>query len=187
MTGRHRGMWRGALLATALAAAGTQAGEFTIGSRIGGTDLDVGSRYTSSGESLRDSGLLAIGWSAAYRWTAGPMIEAVALQSVDPFPLFGWEDLEHYSLGAGWQFDMGKWWHFTPKLGLVYTELSSEQEDFFEGNEPVDKFSDVVPFAEATLEGRIHGHFGIGLYMRENFEKFGSSTSVGVTFGWTFF
>lgn len=183
----RKAIWLGAALSAALTTASVQAGEVTVAARVGATELQVDGDHLSSGDTVSDKGLFATGFSVAYRWPKGAVIEAVTLASVDPFPIFGFDDLEHYSVGAGWQFDLGRWWRFTPKAGLVYTELASQQEDIFTGGEPTDRFSDVVPFVEATIEGRIRGHFGIGMFLRHNFEKFGESGSFGVTLGWTFF
>jgi hypothetical protein len=180
---------RGAALLLALGlsvAPYATAGELTVGVRFGGTDLDVDGRYLESGDSISDRGLMAAGLAVAYRWERGAVLEATTLTSFDPFPIFGFSDLSHLSVGGGWQFDLGQWWRFTPKAGRTYTELDTQQEDIFAGGEPTERFNDLVPFAELSLEGRIAGKFGIGIFLRQNFEKFGDSQTVGVSLGWTF-
>lgn len=162
------------------------AGELTVGIRFGGTDLDVDGKHLESGDSISDRGLMSAGLAVAYRWERGLVLEATSATSFDPFPLFGFSDLSHLSVGAGWQFDVGRWWRFTPKAGLTYTELDTVEEDFWAGGEPTQRFHDMVPFAEAAFEGRIGGKLGIGVFLRQNFEKFGDSQTVGVTLGWTF-
>jgi hypothetical protein len=183
MKGRHRDLWRGGVLAVILTAGGAQAGEFTLGFRVAGTDLDVSGSSTISGESMKDRGLLSAGYTAAYRWPKGLVVEAAAHQAVE---LFGNADLEHYTVAAGWQYDWGNFWRFTPKAGLAYSELSASQSFLWSDDEPVDKFSDLAPFVEVSIEGRIARHFGIGVFARQVFERFGDSDCVGFSFSWTF-
>jgi hypothetical protein len=183
----RNGKWLAvAAVVAAAVAPGIRAGELSIGIRFGGTNLDVDGELLVSGDSISDRGLFAGGYSLAYRWEQGPMIEAMAMASAQPFPIFGFSDLKHISVGGGWQFDLGNWWHFTPKAGVVYTELEALQEDIWTGGEPIQRFHDVVPFVEASFEGRVYGRFGIGVFARRNFEKFGDSQTVGIFLGWTF-
>jgi hypothetical protein len=117
--------------------------------------------------------------------SAGAFLEFGLASSVDPHPLLGWNDVGHASLAGGWQFDVNNW-HFTPKLGITRTSLESQEEDFFEGNEPIDEIKEIVPFVEAAVEYRFWKRLGVGAYMRQNFEDFGSTNMYGVSFSWTF-
>jgi hypothetical protein len=185
MIGRNKGLCAAALL-LALGAAPAGAGEWTVGTRIGATDLDVDGSELMSGESMSDRGLLAAGLVLAHRWPKGPVLEASTMTSFDPFPIFGFSDMHHFSLAGGWQFDLGRWWRFTPKAGMVYSELETVEEDIFSGGEPTQRFHDLVPFVEVALEGRIGGRFGIGVFHRQIMEKYGDSSTTGVSLTWTF-
>ena len=186
MKGCNKGWCATAATLLALWMAPADAGEWTAGLRFGATDLDVDADHLVSGESMSDRGLMAFGLVVAHRWPKGPVLEASTMTSFDPFPLFGFSDVRHVSLAGGWQFDLGRWWRFTPKAGMAYSELETVEEDFFSGGEPTERFHDLVPFVEVALEGRIGGHFGIGLFHRQNFETYGDTSTSGVSLTWTF-
>jgi hypothetical protein len=139
----------------------------------------------SSGDAV-SSGMMSTGLTFSYMWSIGPLVEFGLAKSFDPFPIFGWNDVDHLSVAAGWQYGLDGPWRFTPKIGLTSSRLESQQEDFFEGNEPVDRINDVVPFLEASFERRFGPHVGTGLYLRHNFEDFGQSTMYGLTLSWNF-
>jgi hypothetical protein len=179
-----QGKWIGALLLAALLAGRANAGEFTVDLRFGGTDLRVDGEHLSSGNDIARSQFSA-GLDFTYKWPKGPFLELGLATSFDPFPLFGWSDIQHTSLAAGWQLSQGNF-HFKPKAGFTYSSLESQEEDFFEGNEPVDRIKSMVPFIEASGEYRIGRKFGLGAYVRRNFEDFGETTMFGVSLGWTF-
>jgi hypothetical protein len=179
------GKWIGAALLLALCCGRSVAGEFTIGYQVGGTRLEVDGDRLSSGNSVNDK-LMMMGLRMAYRWSEGPFAEFGIATSFNPFPIFGWDDVHHASLAGGWQFDLGHELRFTPKAGLVHSSLESSEEDFFDGDEPVDKIKKVVPFIEVALERRFFRHMGLGLFLRENFEDFGASQSYGLSISWTF-
>jgi hypothetical protein len=181
----QRGWYLAAALAVAWTMAPANAGEVTLQFRLGGTDVKVNGDELVSGNGENDNGLLAAGFALAYRWPKGPVVELSSVSSGDIFPILGFTDMEHVSLGGGWQFDLGEYWHFTPKAGLVYTSLENLQEDIWSGGEPVERFHDVVPFIEASFDGRIGKHFGIGLFWRHNQESFGNSSTYGLSLGWT--
>lgn len=177
--------WMGAALIAAALAGPCAAGEFSIGYRLGATQLDVDGDRLSSGNSL-NSNMMSMGFSLNYMWSLGPMAEVTFAQSFDPFPLFSWNDVDHISAAFGWQYGLEGPWRFTPKIGLTHSALESQEEDFFEGNEPIDRINQTVPFLEATFERRFGQHFGTGLYLRHNFEDFGGSTMYGLTLSWSF-
>jgi hypothetical protein len=180
----RQGKWIGAAMLAVLLAGRANAGEFTVDVRFGGTDLRVDGDSLSSGEDIK-RGLMSAGLDFTYKWPKGPFVELGLATSFDPFPLFGWSDIDHVSLASGWQFSKNNF-HFKPKVGLTRSSLESQQEDFFEGNEPVDRISKVVPFLEASGEFRIGSRFGLGAYVRRNFEDFGETTMFGLSLGWTF-
>jgi hypothetical protein len=184
-----KGSWPVTAMAVSLAAAAmwapARAGEVTFQFRLGSSDVKVNGDELISGQTEKDSGLLAAGFAVAYRWPKGAVIELSKTDSGDIFPILGFTDMEHVSLGAGWQFDMGEYFNFTPKAGMVYTSLENLQEDIWSGGEPVERFHDVVPFLELSVDGRIGKHFGIGMFWRRNQESFGNSSTYGLSVGWT--
>lgn len=160
------------------------AGEFTVDYKVGMTEVRVDGERLSSGDDVRDT-LMSMGIAVAYKWPQGPFAEFGLAASFDPLPLLGWNNIGHSWLAGGWQFG-GNNWHFKPKVGITRTSLSSQEEDFFEGDEPVDSIREVVPFLEAAFEYRFWGKLGVGGYARQNFEDFGGSFMYGVSVGWTF-
>jgi hypothetical protein len=128
---------------------------------------------------------MSAGLNLTYAWPRGAFVEFSMAGSFNPFPIFGWNDVTHTSLAGGWQFASNNW-YFKPKAGLTRSSLESQEEDFFEGDEPVDEIREIVPFVEMSVEYRFWGNFGVGAYARQNFEDFGSTTMLGVSLGWTF-
>ena len=160
------------------------AGEFQLGFRLGQNWLDIDGDRLSSGNGVNDH-LINIGFTASYRWPRGGFIEA-GLGGSGSIDLFGIEDVDHHWIGGGWQYELYGDFKLTPKAGLTYSELTSSEEDLFD-SEPVDEFTDVVPFVEITLERRFWRHVGLGLYFRHTFEDWGSTRDFGAVLSWTFY
>lgn len=167
----------------ALASVQACAGEFQFGFRLGQNWLDVDGDRLSSGNSINDN-LLNLGIAASYRWPKGGFIEA-GLGGSGTIDIFGLESVSHRWIGGGWQYDLSEKWKLTPKAGLAYSRLTSSEEDFFD-SEPVDKFSDIVPYVELTIERRLLTHLGLGAYFRHTFEEWGSTRDFGLAITWTF-
>jgi hypothetical protein len=180
----RQGKWIGSLLLAALLAGQAAAGEFTATFRGGISTLHVDGDRLSTGDAVSEA-LMSVGVNFAYRWDTGPLVEFGLSQSFDPVPILGWNDVSHISLAAGWQFEMNRW-RVTPKVGLTHSSLESQQEDFFEGDEPVDEIKEVVPFLDFSAEYRLWDRIGLGFYLRRNFEDFGSTTMYGLSWGYTF-
>jgi hypothetical protein len=159
------------------------AGDFQLAFRLGQNWIDVDAERLSSGTGVNDH-QMNLGLSASYRWPGGGFIEA-GIAGSGSFNLLSIQDVSHRWIGGGWQYDLYENFRFTPKAGLAYSRLTSSEEDLFE-SEPVDEFSDIVPFAELTLEHRFGRHVGLGLYFRHTFEKWGSTRDFGLQLGWTF-
>lgn len=178
----YRTMLAGTCLLALMGAQAT-AGEFQIGLRLGQNWLDVDGDRLSSGNGVNDH-LINLGIMGAYRWPGGGLVEA-GIGGSGSIDIFGIESVAHRWVGGGWQFDLSDTWKFTPKAGLAYSELTSSEEDFF-ASEPVDEFSDVVPYVELTLEHRFFDHLGLGAYFRHTFEDWGSTRDFGLALSWTF-
>jgi hypothetical protein len=159
------------------------AGDFQLGLRMGKNRISIDGDRLSSGNSV-DQGLINLGIVAAYRWENGGYLEA-GLGGSGSFDILGIESVSHRWIGGGWQFDPTEYWKVTPKAGLTWSHLTSSEEDLFD-SEPVDEFSDVVPFVEVTLERRMWNHLGLGLYVRRTFEDWGSTSDAGFSLSWTF-
>ena len=185
----NNGTWTGSVMAgcalAAIFAGPAAAGEVQLGARWGATRLEVDGNRLSSGSAVNDR-LISGGFTLGYRWTQGPLIEIGTSGSSNFFDLFNINDLDHTWLAAGWQFDLNDRWRLTPKAGLVATQLTSSEEDIFEGGEPVDHLDDTVPFLELTIGRRLGRYFMLGMYFRENFEEFGGSQMYGMQLHLTF-
>ncbi len=177
------GGWLGMVLAASMAGPAA-AGEFQVGLRMGQNWIDVDAERLSSGNGVNES-QVNLGLHASYRWQQGFLVEA-GLAGSGSLNFLSIQDVSHHWIGAGWQYELYGKMRLTPKAGLTYSELTSSEEDLFE-SEPVDKFSDVVPFVEITLERRFLRHTGIGLYFRHTFEDWGSTRDFGLTLSYTFF
>jgi hypothetical protein len=169
--------------ALAVLAAPAMAGEFQLGFRMGKNHISIDGDRLSSGNSV-DERLINLGILASYRWESGGYLEA-GLGGSGSFDILGIQGVSHRWIGGGWQFDLSDYWKLTPKAGLTWSHLTSSEEDFFD-SEPVDEFSDVVPFMEMTLERRLWNHVGLGLYVRRTMEDWGSTTDAGLSLSWTF-
>jgi hypothetical protein len=185
----NQGNWTAMALVSAVLggvlAAPSAAGEVQVGARWGATRLEVDGSRLSSGNDVNDR-LISSGLTLGYRWTRGMLLEIGTSGSGDFFDFLNINSLDHTWLAAGWQFDLNDRWRLTPKAGLVATELTSSEEDIFEGGEPVDRFDDTVPFLELTIGRRLGRYFMVGMYFRENFEEFGGSQMYGLQLHLTF-
>lgn len=168
---------------TALGAGRAEAGEFQVALRLGEDWIDIDGDRLSSGNSVNDH-LLNIGLTASYRWDRGGYLE-IGVAGSGSLDIFGIQSVDHHWIGGGWQFEPFESVKLTPKAGLTYSELTSSEEDLFD-SEPVDHFSDVVPFVEVTLERRFFDHMGLGLYFRNTFEDWGGTRDFGLTLSWAF-
>ena len=177
------GGWLGVMVAATMAGPAA-AGEFQVGFRLGQNWIDIEGDRLSSGNGVNEN-LLNLGLSASYRWQQGMFVEAGMAGSAS-FDFLSIQDVNHYWMGAGWQYEVFGKARLTPKVGLTYSELTSSEEDLFE-SEPVDQFSDVVPFIEITLERRFLRHTAVGLYFRHTREDWGSTRDFGLTLSYTFF
>lgn len=159
------------------------AGEFQLAFKMGKDRIAIDGDRLSSGNSV-DERLVNLGLVAAYRWDKGAYLEA-GLAGSGSFDILGIQDVSHRWIGGGWQFDLGDHVKLTPKAGLTWSHLTSSEEDLFD-SEPVDRFSDVVPFMEVAGERRFGRHFGVGLYFRHTFEDWGSTSDMGFSLSWIF-
>lgn len=176
----------GAAMAMAVAlgmVAPATAGEFGLTFRIGRDDIEIDGNRLTSGNSVNDR-MVNLGLLASYRWEKGGYIEA-GVGGSGGIDVFGIQDVSHRWIGGGWQFDLGDAWKLTPKAGLTWSNLTSSEEDFFD-SEPVDEFSDTVPFFEIAVERRFWERLGVGLYYRHTAEDWGLTRDAGLSLSWTF-
>ncbi|HUQ10695.1 MAG TPA: outer membrane beta-barrel protein [Steroidobacteraceae bacterium] len=179
----YRTTWLGIWALAALAIGRAEAGDFQLAMRLGEDWIDIDGDRLSSGNGVNDH-LLNLGLTASYRWPRGGYLE-LGLAGSGSIDIFGIQSVDHHWIGGGWQFDAFEKVKVTPKAGFTYSELTSSEEDLFD-SEPVDRFSDVAPFVELTVERRLLEHMGLGLYFRHTFEDWGSTRDFGLTFSWTF-
>lgn len=183
ISANYRGRWLGAAILAGLLSGPAAAEEFQIGLRLGQNWLDIDGDRLSSGNAVNDH-LINVGLTASYRWQQGAFIEA-GIGGSTSVDIFNISSLTHHWIGAGWQYELYGKARLTPKVGLAYSELHSSEEDLFD-DEPMDKFTDVVPFVEVTLERRFWRHVGLGVYFRHTFEEWGSTRDFGLALSYTF-
>jgi hypothetical protein len=171
------------LTAALTTAAPASAGEFGLAFRIGRDDIEVDGNRLSSGNSVNER-MVNLGLLASYRWEKGGYIEA-GIGGSGNFDVLGIQNVSHRWIGGGWQFDLGDAWKLTPKAGLTWSNLTSSEEDLFD-SEPVDEFSDTVPFFEIALEHRFFERLGVGLYYRHTEEDWGLTRDAGLSLSWAF-
>ena len=63
--------------------------------------------------------------------------------------------------------------------------LSRSEDDELFDDQPVSRIHETIPFVELAIERRIGRHFGASLFVRENFETWGSSRGWGLGLNWT--
>jgi hypothetical protein len=181
MIDRNKGMHLVLLLCAAMAAGAVQAGDSQVGFRIGKNWLKVDAENMATGTPV-DEGLGSFAFTFAYRWDSGGYLQLGHSEATN-LDIFSFSTLEHYWLGGGWQFDLDEHWKLTPVAGLTYSNLEADDEELFDG-EPTTHIQDTVPFAEILVERHLGRHFALGLYARENFERWGSSRGWGVSVAW---
>jgi len=105
-------------------------------------------------------------------------------------PLFGWavggEVRETYG-AVGYDFELGRGWNITPKLGLTNWELQSgELEDVVDGSgELQDRIDGEDAFLEIAVTKHFNSHVGIGFSLRHAEVEFGSVSSAAFRFVWS--
>ncbi len=178
----REGKWIGAVCLAAMLSGSCVAGEVQFGFRYGGSNLNIDADRMRNGDGVKSDGLSA-GAAIGYRTDAGLLIELgiLGLLNVNSELLSG---SVQKSLGAGWQFDRGKW-RLTPKAGVLHSYLdAADGRNLLEDGRPSERFTDTVPFIEGMAEYRMFPRFGIGLFVRHAFEDFGDSQAWGVSFMW---
>jgi hypothetical protein len=182
MTGtKYRGWWLGLAILSGLTAGTTRAGDSQIGVRVGKVWLKVDADSMISGEPV-DESLGSIGITFAHRWDPGAYLQW-GIGGATNLNIFSLDSVGHHWLAGGWQFDLRDEWKLTPKLGAAYSSLEAEDEELFDGH-PVNRIHDVIPFVEIAIERRLGRHFGLSLFVRENFESWGSSRGWGLSLDW---
>ena len=182
MIGKYRGWWLGVALMTGMSAGVAQAGDSQVGLRMGKVWLKVDADSMISGEPV-DESLGSIGITFAHRWDGGAYLQ-LGLSGATNMDIFSFDSVAHHWLAGGWQFDLQHEWKLTPKLGLAYSSLEAEDEELFD-DEPVNRIHETIPFVELAIERSIGRHFGASLFVRENFETWGSSRGWGLGLNWT--
>jgi hypothetical protein len=175
--------WAMLAVAASLAAGSAQAGETQVAMRVGKNWIRISNGNLTRDEGVKDR-MLALGFTLAYRWDNGAYIEAGTAQA-DEIELFNFDiqKVEHHWLGGGWQFELDEKWRLTPKAGMTYSVLESDTADFIDDG-PTERLHAVVPFAELALERRFRTVFSLGVYARQNFEEWGSTRNLGLSFSW---
>jgi len=162
-------------------------GQFQITPYVGHANVRVDGQYLEFGDSESFTQWIA-GISAGYRAPFGLVVEIGTAASGEP--LFGWavggEVRETYG-AVGYDFELGRGWNITPKLGLTNWELQSgELEDVVDGSgELQDRIDGEDAFLEIAVTKHFNSHVGIGFSLRHAEVEFGSVSSAAFRFVWS--
>lgn len=181
--------WSAAAVA-ALIAGGANAGDrgqFQITPYVGHANVRVDGQYLEFGDRQSYSQWVA-GITAGYRAPFGLVVEIGMAASGEP--LFGWvvggELRETYG-AVGYDFELGRGWNITPKLGLTNWELQGGQrEDVVDGSGQLqDRIDGEDAFLEIAVTRHFNSHVGIGFSLRHAEVEFGSVSSGAFRFVWS--
>jgi hypothetical protein len=177
-----KGKWIGVMLLGAALPGSGVAGEFQVGARFGGSNLQIDPDRVLDGNGNSSNGI-AVGLSLGYRTDPGLLFELgiLGVLNVDGELLSG---ATQKSLAVGWQMERDRW-RITPKAGFLHSYLDAAGgRNLVEDGRPSERFTDTVPFLEGAVEYRLFPRFGLGLFARHVFEDFGDSQAWGLTFTW---
>ena len=181
--------WSGVAVAALIAGAAHAGdrGQFQITPYLGHAQLRVDGQYLEFGASETIDQWIA-GISAGYRAPFGLVVEIGVARTGEP--MFGWAaagDL-HETYGAvGYDFELGRGWNITPKLGLTNWELQGgELEDVVDGSgELRDSIDGDDAFLEVAVTKHFNSHVGIGFSLRHADVEFGQVSSAAFRFVWS--
>ncbi len=140
--------------------------------------IDEGTVYQQT-EGYKFDALL-LGASFGFQWPAGFLVEAGRAHSIhaDFFDDPGNFSLTHTSGAVGWSFPFAETWHFTPKVGRLKWELSSDNrvllDDQGERHYDIDGWDN---FYELNLTKELGRSVSMGAMFRDVDESFGHSRS----------
>jgi len=181
--------WSG--IAVAALIAGTvnagDRGQFQITPYVGHAQLRVDGQYLEFGNSETLDQWIA-GISAGYRASFGLLVEIGTAASGEP--MFGWGfagDVRETYGAVGYDFELGRGWHVTPKLGYTNWELQGgEFEDVVDGSgELQDRIDGEDAYLEIAVIKHFNSHVGIGFALRHAEVEFGQVTSAAFQFVWS--
>lgn len=181
--------WAGAAVA-ALVMASAQAGDrgqFQLTPYVGHAKVKVEGQYLEFGASETFDQWIA-GISAGYRAPFGLVAEIGVAASGEP--LFGWAvggDVRETYIALGYDFDVGRGWHVTPKLGWTNWELQGgDLEDVVDGSgAQQDRIDGEDAHLEIAVTKQFNDHVGIGFSLRHAEVEFGQVSSAAFRFVWS--
>jgi len=181
--------WAGVAV-VALAAGGATAGDrgqFQITPYVGHAQVRVDGKYLEFGDNETIDQWIA-GISAGYRAPFGLVVEIGTAATGEP--MFGWavgrEVRETYG-AVGYDFELGRGWHVTPKLGLTSWHLhGGELEDVVDGSgELRDSIDGEDAYLEIAVTKHFNSHVGIGFSLRHAELEIGQLSSAAFRFVWS--
>jgi hypothetical protein len=181
--------WSGAAVVALVAGAAHAGdrGQFQLTPYLGHANVNVEGRYLEFGASETYTQWL-VGISAGYRAPFGLVVEIGTAAAGEP--ILGWavggEVRETYG-AVGYDFELGRGWNITPKLGLTSWELQGgDLEDVVDGNgELRDAIDGDDAFLELAVTKHFSSHVGIGFSLRHAEVDFGSVSSAAFRFVWS--
>ena len=181
--------WSGAAVVALIAGAANAGdrGQFQITPYLGHASVKVDGQYLERGSSESYTQWL-VGISAGYRAPFGLVVEIGTAAAGEP--ILGWavggEVRETYG-AVGFDFELGRGWNITPKLGVTSWELQGgDLEDVVDDSgELRDAIDGEDAFLEVAVTRHFNSHVGIGISLRHAKSNSAGSSSAAFRFVWS--
>ena len=181
--------WSGVAAAALIAGAANAGdrGQFQITPYVGHAQVRIDGQYLEFGDNETVDQWIA-GISAGYRAPFGLVVEIGTAATGEP--MFGWGsagDVRETYGAVGYDFELGRGWHLTPKLGLTNWQLQGgEFEDLVDGSgELRDSIDGEDAYLEIAVTKNINSHVGMGFSLRHAEVEFGQVSSAAFRFVWS--
>ena len=105
-------------------------------------------------------------------------------------PMFGWAvggEVRETYVAVGWDFELGRGWNITPKLGFTNWELQGgDLENVVDGSGQLrDRIDGEDAYLEVAVTKHLNSHVGLGFSLRHAEVEFGQVSSAAFRFVWS--
>jgi hypothetical protein len=175
-----------ALIVAAGAANAGDRGQFQVTPYLGFSKVEVDGRHLEFAQSQTYDGWSA-GISVGYRAPFGLLVEIGTSASGEP--ILGWAaggELRERYLAAGYDFEFGDDWHFTPKLGVTRWRLEGGdlEELVDDSGQLTDELDSDDVYLELGISKQFNPHVSAGFFIKRADIDVGGATSLAATFTW---
>ncbi len=162
-------------------------GQFQLTPYVGHAQVRIDGQYLEFGDSETFDQWIA-GISAGYRAPFGLVAELGTAASGEP--MFGWAvggEVRETYVAVGWDFELGRGWNITPKLGFTNWELQGgDLEDVVDGSGQLrDRIDGEDAYLEVAVTKHLNSHVGLGFSLRHAEVEFGQVSSAAFRFVWS--